>query len=88
MSEAGRKTFRFHFRRMLYNEPGTRLGQDPEALHDMRVATRRMRAAFRVFGSYYDESVAPYEKGLKQTGGMLGTVRDLDVFRQKILDYR
>jgi len=87
MSEAGRKTFRFHFRRMLHNEPGTRLGQDPEALHDMRVATRRMRAAFRIFGSYYDKSVASYEKGLKQTGGMLGTVRDLDVFRQKILDY-
>ena len=88
MSEAGRKTFRFHFRRMLYNEPGTRLGQDPEALHDMRVATRRMRAAFRIFGSYYDESVASFEKGLKQTGGILGTVRDLDVFRLKILDYR
>jgi CHAD domain-containing protein len=87
MSEAGRKTFRFHFRRMLHNEPGTRLGQDPEALHDMRVATRRMRAAFRIFGSYYGKSVASYEKGLKQTGGMLGTVRDLDVFRQKILDY-
>ena len=26
MSEAGRKVLRFHFRRMLYNEPGTRLG--------------------------------------------------------------
>ncbi|MBN1139808.1 MAG: CHAD domain-containing protein [Anaerolineae bacterium] len=87
MSEAGRKTFRFHFRRMLYHEPGTRLGQDPEALHDMRVATRRMRAAFRVFGSYYDESVAPYEKGLKRIGRVLGAVRDLDVFRQKIVDY-
>lgn len=88
MSEAGRKILRFHFRRMLYNEPGTRLGQDPEALHDMRVATRRMRAAFRIFGSYYGEPASSYEKGLKQTGGMLGTVRDLDVFRQKILDYR
>ncbi len=87
MSEAGRKTFRFHFRRMLYNEPGTRLGQDPEALHDMRVATRRMRAAFRVFGGYYDKSAAPYEKSLRRTGRMLGAVRDLDVFRQKILSY-
>ncbi|HEY1826777.1 MAG TPA: CYTH domain-containing protein, partial [Acidimicrobiales bacterium] len=26
-------------------EPGTRLGEDPEELHDMRVATRRLRAA-------------------------------------------
>lgn len=88
MSEAGRKTFRFHYRRMLYNEPGTRLGQDIEALHDMRVATRRMRAAFRVFGSFYEpKAVAPYRKGLKRTGRILGRVRDLDVFRAKIHDY-
>ena len=88
MSEAGRKTFRFHFRRMLYNEPGTRLGEDIEALHDMRVATRRMRAAFRVFGDYYQpKAVAPYLKGLKRTGRALGPVRDLDVFRAKIEAY-
>ena len=52
MSEAGRKTLRFHYQRMVHNEPGTRLGEDIEFLHDMRVATRRMRAAFRVFGSF------------------------------------
>ena len=49
MAEGARKTLYFHFRRMLYHEPGTRLGQDIEELHDMRVATRRMRAAIRVF---------------------------------------
>jgi CHAD domain-containing protein len=89
MSEAGRKTFRFHFRRMLYHEPGTRLGEDIEALHDMRVASRRMRAAFRVFGDFYATgAVAPYRKGLKRTGRTLGAVRDLDVFRAKIQDYQ
>jgi CHAD domain-containing protein len=88
MSEAGRKTFRFHYRRMLYNEPGTRLGEDIEALHDMRVATRRMRAAFRVFGEYYKpKAVSPYLKGLKRTGRALGPVRDLDVFREKVQAY-
>jgi CHAD domain-containing protein len=88
MSEAGRKTFRFHYRRMLYNEPGTRLGEDIEALHDMRVATRRMRAAFRVFGEHYKpREVAPYLKGLKRTGRALGPVRDLDVFRAKVHAY-
>ncbi len=88
MSEAGRKTFRFHFRRMLHNEPGTRLGEDIEALHDMRVATRRMRAAFRVFGDFYEpEAVGPYLKGLKRTGRALGAVRDLDVFREKVRAY-
>jgi CHAD domain-containing protein len=88
MSEAGRKTFRFHFRQMLYHEPGTRLGEDIEALHDMRVATRRMRAAFRVFKGFYDPKVmAPYLKGLRQTGWALGAVRDLDVFRAKTKAY-
>ena len=88
MGEAGRKVFRFHYRRMLTNEPGTRLGEDIEALHDMRVATRRMRAAFRVFGEYYrPKAVAPYLKGLKRTGRALGPVRDLDVFRAKVQAY-
>ncbi len=88
MSEAGRKTLRFHFQRMIYHEPGTRLGQDAEALHDMRVATRRMRAAFRVFGEYFDaRAVAPYLKGLKRTGRALGRVRDLDVMQEKALAY-
>ena len=88
MSEAGRKTFRFHYWRMVYNEPGTRLGTDIEALHDMRVATRRMRAALRVFGRFYQpKAVAPHRKGLKRTGRALGPVRDLDVFRAKIQAY-
>jgi CHAD domain-containing protein len=88
MSEAGRKTFRFHYLRMLYHEPGTRRGKDIEALHDMRVATRRMRAAFHVFGDYFaPEVVAPYLKGLRRTGRALGAVRDLDVFRAKTQTY-
>ncbi len=89
MSEAGRKVLRFHYRRMLYHEPGTRLGEDAEALHDMRVATRRMRAAFRLFGDYFNpQVVAPLAKGLKRTGRTLGTVRDLDVFRARLQAYR
>lgn len=89
MSEAGRKTLRLHYRQMVYHEPGTRLGEDIEALHDMRVATRRMRAAFRVFGEYFEpKAVAPYLKGLKHTGRALGRVRDLDVFRTKIHAYQ
>jgi len=89
MSEAGRKILRYHFRRMLFHEPGTRSGEEIEALHDMRVATRRMRAAFRVFGEHYEpQAVAPYLKGLRRSGGTLGAVRDLDVFRAKTLAYR
>jgi CHAD domain-containing protein len=80
MSEAGRKAMYIHFLKMLANESGTRLGEDIEALHDMRVSTRRMRAAYRIFADYYDQKVlAPFNKGLRRTGAMLGAVRDLDV---------
>jgi CHAD domain-containing protein len=88
MSEAGRKVLRYHFERMLTHEQGTRIGEDIEELHDMRVATRRMRAAFRVFKPYYDPDVLrPHIKGLRRTGRALGSVRDLDVFMVKALRY-
>jgi len=89
MSEAGRKVLRFHFERMLAREPGTRLGEDIEELHDMRVATRRMRSAFGVFSLYFDpDALQPFLKGLRRTGRALGSVRDLDVFMEKAQRYR
>lgn len=88
MAEAGRKVLRYHFAEMLRHEEGTRLGEDIEALHDMRVATRRMRAAFEVFGEAFEsEAIRPHLKGLRATGRALGRVRDLDVFMQKARNY-
>jgi CHAD domain-containing protein len=88
MAKAARKTLYFHFQRMLAHEPGTRLGEDIEELHDMRVATRRMRAALRVFGDHLDpEAIGPFAKALRRTGRALGAVRDLDVFREKAQRY-
>jgi CHAD domain-containing protein len=85
MSAAGRKVLRHHFERMVIHEPGVRLGEDIEALHDMRVATRRMRAAFRIFDDFYQaKAIAPHLKGLKRTGRALGPVRDLDVLGEKV----
>lgn len=88
MSEAGRKALLFHFVRMLEHEPGTRLGEDIEELHDMRVATRRMRSAFRVFAPYFDpDALRRFLKGLRRAGRALGRVRDLDVFMEKAQNY-
>lgn len=84
MAEAGRKVMRFHFAEMLRHEEGTRQGKDIEALHDMRVATRRLRAAFEVFGPAFEPAVLkPHLKGLRAAGRALGEVRDLDVFMEK-----
>jgi CHAD domain-containing protein len=88
ITEAVRKIMYFQFQYMLYHEAGAKLGQDVEDLHDMRVATRRMRAALQVFGDYLDKKAwAPFDKGLRRTGRILGEVRDLDVFWEKTQRY-
>ena len=88
LAEAARKTFRFHLLAALSHEEGTRQGTDPEELHDMRVATRRMRTAGRVFEGYVDpKAVKSFYKALRRTGRTLGAVRDLDVFRDKVQPY-
>jgi CHAD domain-containing protein len=88
MTEAAAKTLKFHLAKMLEHEEGTRLGEDPEELHDMRVSTRRMRMALRVFADYLDpEVLRPVLKGLRRTGRVLGAVRDLDVFNEKTQVY-
>jgi len=88
MVEAAAKTLRFHLARMLEHEAGTRLGEDPEELHVMRVSTRRMRMALRVFEEYLGrQAMRPVLKGLRRTGRTLGAVRDLDVFQEKTQHY-
>ncbi|UCD97719.1 MAG: CHAD domain-containing protein [Chloroflexota bacterium] len=88
LSEAGRKVMGFHFAQMILHEAGTRLGEDIEELHDMRVATRRMRAAFEVFQDAFEpKAVKKHLKGLRATGRALGRVRDLDVFVEKAGQY-
>ncbi len=89
LAEAGRKVMLYHFAQMLRWEDGTRLGEDIEALHRMRVATRRLRAAFEVFESAFEPgALKPHLKGLRATGRCLGRVRDLDVFIEKAQHYR
>lgn len=80
LAEAGRKVLRMHLARMLAAEEGTRLGEDIEELHRMRVATRRMRSVWRVFdGAYRPKVQRRYVRELRSVASALGTVRDLDV---------
>ena len=60
-------------------EPGTRLGEDPEELHDMRVATRRLRAALSMFEAVLPVRAQAFREELGWLGRLLGAVRDLDV---------
>jgi triphosphatase len=60
-------------------EPGTRLGEDPEELHDMRVATRRLRAALSLFEGVLPVRAQMFREELGWLARLLGAVRDLDV---------
>ena len=64
---------------MLAHEPGTRLGEDIEALHQMRVATRRMRAALGLFASVLPLRAVRIREELGWLAAQLGVVRDLDI---------
>jgi CHAD domain-containing protein len=88
LGEAGRKVLRMHLARMLHFEAGARLGEDAEELHRMRVATRRMRAAWRVFDGAYRRKVQQrYVKELRSVAQALGEVRDIDVLLEHLDDY-
>jgi CHAD domain-containing protein len=65
--------------RLVQHDPGTRMG-DAEALHQMRVATRRLRSDLRSFAPLLDTTWAgALADELGWLGGHLGAVRDLDV---------
>jgi CHAD domain-containing protein len=88
MAEAIRKVLREQFEVMLANENGSRMGDDIEPVHDMRVAVRRMRTAFRLFGDYFQRgSIKCFQKDLRDIGRALGAVRDLDVFNREAVRY-
>ena len=80
LAEAGRKVLRFHFAAMLAKEEGTRTGSRIEDLKGMRVATRRQRAAWRVYGDAFRAGrTKKLRLRLREVAGRLGAVRDLDV---------
>jgi CHAD domain-containing protein len=65
-------------------DPGVRLGEDPEALHRFRVATRRARGVIRSTAPLSDGALAPLDAELKWLTGLLGPVRDLDVLLERL----
>lgn len=88
MAEAVRVVLARQYTVMRANEAGCRQGQDDAAIHDMRVAIRRLRVAFHLFGRYYRRSaIRPLEQELRRAGRMLGAVRDLDVMNRDALVY-
>jgi len=77
--------FRAQLDAIVAHDAGTRLGSDPEELHQMRVATRRMRAFLRAGRDLLDHEWAEGLRAeLAWLGGALGPVRDTDVLVERL----
>jgi CHAD domain-containing protein len=63
---------------LLKNVPGVRDG-DADAIHDARVATRRIRALLEVLGDDESANHAALTQEMRTLGRALGAARDLDV---------
>jgi CHAD domain-containing protein len=80
-----RKLIDVQRRALLEHDPGTRLGDDPENLHQHRVAARRTRAFLRAARGYIDPDWSrSLADPLRELGRATGPVRDLDVLLEYV----
>jgi CHAD domain-containing protein len=80
-----RARIRDQYAEILRHDPGTRAGDDPEDLHDLRVAVRRLRALLRAADALLvPEWSNPLRDELKWLGTELGPARDLDVLLEHL----
>lgn len=71
--------------RIIRHDPGVRIGDDPEDVHQARVGTRRLRSDLRTFAPLLDEKwLAPLREELRWLAGALGAVRDADVLIERL----
>ena len=68
--------------RLIEAEPVARAGDDPEGVHDARVAVRRLRSDLKTFGPILDAEVLRTE--LEWLAGVLGPLRETDVLRRRL----
>jgi len=74
------KAIRSRLEALLKNERPTRAGEDTEALHDMRVASRRLREALRIYADLYPKKrLRQAVRDVRRVTRILGLVREVDV---------
>lgn len=80
LSDYANKMISERLTRMLAHLDGVRQGKDIEPVHQMRVWSRRSRAALDVFRNCYpSKAFARLEREVKSVTRALGAARDLDV---------
>ncbi len=70
----------------LSNAIGVRQAREPESLHQLRVALRRLRVALAMFKAYREPHVVELGKRAAAIAEKLGPARDLDVFLSGLIE--
>jgi len=71
--------------RLIEHDPVVRAGEDPEGVHQARVATRRLRSDLRTFAPLVDTAWADRLRAeLSDLADSLGVVRDADVLLARL----
>jgi CHAD domain-containing protein len=81
----GYASLRRTFSEFLQHQAGTKLGEDAEQLHQMRVAARRFRATIKLFKPAIAPEMMRLADEVKWIAGILGVGRDLDVQKEWLL---
>jgi len=73
------------YERIVANQQGLFEGRDPEAVHQARVATRRLRSDLRTFSNVLDDEQTKHLRAeLRWLGADLGAVRDVEVMLDRL----
>jgi CHAD domain-containing protein len=80
VASARRAVLREAVEQIVANVPGALAGTDPEHLHQLRVGTRRLRAALRIFrGTMRGKDERGLRRTLRRLAEVTGPARDWDV---------
>lgn len=78
-TDAARQILQAYWAQYLWNLSGAIAGFDPEFLHDLRVAIRRMRATASALETALPPAVTQWIRDLRPIAQAAGAVRDLDI---------
>ena len=85
MGEAVRAAIAHAYLRLVAHDLGIRLDEDPEDVHQGRVATRRLRSDLRTFRAFLPEDWSQETRGeLGWLADALGQARDADVLLERL----
>ena len=85
VAETARLILRQQLANLLHHTRNLARREDAEDVHQLRVSTRRLRAASALFAASLNaHAMKPFVRALRTAGRVFGRVRDLDVLLEKL----